>query len=123
MRIPGGNLFTMASRLIAQQVVQYSRWASRTPNDVGQDVDTYAEAVPMSGSVQAVPRALYQALGLDFTKSYVTFTTPNDIQDLGRDRTGDKFTYFGRTYFVESETDWHDIDGWTQALCVDVGAA
>jgi len=119
--IPGSNILNMALTLIAKQVVQYYQYVSRTPNAVGQDVTTYASAVTMYGSFQAVPRQLYESYGLDLQKEYSTFYTSNDLLDVERNVSGDQLTYNGKRYQVESNNDWYAQDGWKGVLVVATG--
>lgn len=123
MSVPGSNLLTRAARLIRLQNVSYRRYTGRTTNGAGFDVSTYATAVTIKGSVQPVPRAMYERLGLDFQKNYVTLYTVTGVVDIARGAGSDQIDWNGRRFQVESETDWHAMDGWTGALCVDVGAA
>lgn len=119
MRI-GSNLLNMALRVITPQTVQYSRFVSRETLANFQLVDTFADAVPVSGSFQPVPRASYQAMGLDFNKSYCKFYVSEAFQDIQRDKTGDKFVFGGATYQALSNTDWTNVDGWLGSLAVMV---
>lgn len=122
MRVPGGNLYNKAISLIQKQTVAYYAYTGRTTNDYGVDVATYAAPVNITGSLQAVPRNRYTTLGLDFQKDYVTLFCPRNLLDLQRDVSGDLFTYDGRTFKVESLTDWFAQDGWVQALAVQTTA-
>ncbi len=69
--IPGANILTTALSIIAKQSFSYYQFQSRTPNAIGQDVATYAEPITLTGSVQPVPRTLYQDYGLDFQRNYI----------------------------------------------------
>ena len=120
--IPGANLLNMAFSLIARQSVTYLKYVSRAVNAVGQDVSVYAPAVTLSGSLQPVPKRLYQTYGLDLQKEYVTFYASADILDVNRDVSGDQITYVGRKYAVVSANDWFSQDGWVGVLCVATGA-
>jgi hypothetical protein len=123
MTVPGSNLLTRAARLIRLQSVSYRQYLSRSTNAAGFDVSTYAAPVAIKGSVQPVPRSMYERLGLDFQKNYVTLYTVTGVLDIARGAGSDQIDWNGRRFQIESETDWHAIDGWTGALCVDVGAA
>lgn len=121
--IPGQNLLNMALSVIARQTITYYRATGRTLNDVGQDITAYASPVSIVGSLQPVPRQLYEQLGLDLQKSYYTFYTSNNIEDVGRDVSGDQFVFNGQRYQVESDNDWYAQDGWKGVLCVLIGAS
>ena len=118
--IPGSNLLLRAARLIGMTKVQYLKDMGRTTNEIGLDVTNYATPVDIMGSLQAVPRSVYQAYGLDFQKNYLMFYTTADVIDLARDVSGDMLQYGGKKYQLVSETDWMQIDGWTGVLCVQV---
>lgn len=118
--IPGSNLLVRASRLIGLATVQYLKDMGRTTNEIGLDVTTYADPIDVRGSLQSVPRSVYQAYGLDFQKNYLMFYTTTDVIDLSRDVSGDQLQYGGKKYQLVSETDWMQIDGWTGVLCVQV---
>lgn len=120
-----GNLLLDALGVIpSQQGVQYLRAISRTTNEAGYDVNDFAAPVPVpQSSVQAVPRSMYEFMGLDQQKDYVTWYVPRTVVDLQRDTPGDHMTWNGMRYQLQSETDWSGQDGWTGVLCVKVGNA
>lgn len=114
------NLLNAALRIQPKQTVQYSKFSGRTTNEIGFDVCTYDTAVDLVGSLQAVPRSVYEQMGLNFQKRYVMFYASSPIQDVGRDVSGDKIAFGSKTYQVVSATDWHPINGWQSVLCVEV---
>lgn len=118
--IPGANILQTALSIIAKQDFQYLAFSSRTPNDIGQDVAHYAPPVTAKGSVQPVPRNLYQAYGLDFQKNYMNFYMPRAVLDVERDVSGDQFKFNCQTYQCLSKTDWYGVDGWVAVLAVQV---
>ena len=116
--IPGSNLLSRAVKLIAQQTVSYQQYTGRAQNENYAYVSTYAAAVNVMGSLQPVPKIMYEKLNLDFKKQYYNFFCQKDVIDLNRDVSGDVFTFNGELYKVESITDWFAMDGWVQALAV-----
>lgn len=120
MSVPGSNLLNQALRLIAKQTFIYKAFSSRTANSIGMWVTTYAKPVSVKGSVQPISRVLMQVLGLDMQKNYVNIFIPQKVVDIERDVTSDQFVFNSRTYQVISITPWHLIDGWNQALCIEV---
>lgn len=119
--IPGVNLLQVALGAIAPQGAQLRKFTGRATNSVGIDVATYAAAVAIEGSVQAVPRSRYQNLGLDFGKHYVMlYTTYTNIATTDRDTNGDAIEFAGGLWLCESDTDWATQDGWRSILCVQV---
>lgn len=120
--IPGSNLLNLALQAITPTTVSYYAYVTRETNAIGFRVTEFAEPVDIIGSLQPVPRMLYQQLGLDFTKNYVMFYSSQPIKDVTRDRTGDQLGYAGKRYQVEAANDWHSIDGWNGVICVEVPA-
>jgi hypothetical protein len=118
--IPGSNLLRQAFRVIAKQQFTYEKFLSRSKGANGLLVPTYAPAVAKMGSVQPVPRTMYEAMGLDFQKNYFTVYVTMDMQDLARDVSGDRITWDCTTLQVESKTDWFKVDGWIGLLAVQV---
>lgn len=127
--VPGSNLLDDATTVINTAIVDYMPYVSRAKNSVGQYVTTYGASVPVEASVQAVPRSVYQQLGLDLQKQYISVFASLQVTDLDRDVTGDRFVLpDGRLYQIQSQTDWFGIDGGWQGgvgwvgpvLCVKV---
>jgi len=119
--IPGSNLLNAALSVIAAQLVTYHQYTGTVQNDIGTDVATYAANQTIRGSWQPVPRRLYQSLGLDFGRTYVTFYASKDILDVERDVSGDQLTYLNKRYQVLQANDWTGVDGWTGVLVVQIG--
>ncbi|WP_422930136.1 phage collar protein [Singulisphaera sp. PoT] len=120
MSVPGSNLLAMATRLIAKQPFEYHAFRGRETNYIGQDVTVFAVPVTLLGSIQPVPRSVYQEYGLDFQRNYVNVYVSQDITDIARDVAGDRIVFQGRTYECISKTPWIGIDGWDAVLCVEV---
>ena len=118
--IPGQNILLAALSILGKQCFQYFPFLSRTPNSIGQDVATYSAPVPVTGSVQPVPRNLYQQYGLEFDRYYLTVFVPQCIIDVDRDVSGDALLYNCNYYQVLSKTDWFPQDGWVQVLAVRI---
>jgi hypothetical protein len=118
--VPGGNIFNQAMSVLGRQCFQYFAFASRTTNDIGQDVATYAPAQVLTGSAQPVPRSLYQAYGLDLDRYYVTFYISKSVLDVARDVSGDQIGFSGKRFQCLSKTDWFPQDGWVAVLAVQI---
>lgn len=116
MSIPGANLLLSALSVIARTSVTYYQATGRALNDVGQDVTTYALPVVKTGSLQAIPKNLYEQYGLDLQKKYYNFFTENNFVDIQRGVSNDLIVYAGNVYQCESATDWYGIDGWLEML-------
>lgn len=118
-----GNLMHLAMGVTGSQRVEWSAFKKRYTNGVGHKVNTYAQTpTPIRGSVQPVPTRMYQVLGLDAEKRYVTLYTPAGVVGARRDGTGDRIAYKGLAYVAESSTDWQLQAGWAAVLCVEVPA-
>ena len=121
MILPGANLLNMALSVIGKQTITYRQNTGRTTGGNGQLVPTYAADVTIKGSVQPVPRNLYQQMGLNFQSSYFWIYVPNTaINDVTRNLSGDLFLWNSGKYQAMSKTDWKALDGWTAVLCVQV---
>lgn len=120
--VPGSNLLDDATMVINTIEIQYMAFTSRVTNAVGQWVTTYGASVPVQASIQAVPRNIYQQLGLDLQKQYINVFASLAVTDLDRDVTGDRFVLpDGRLYQIQSQSDWYGIDGGWQGSVGWVG--
>ena len=118
--VPGSNLLGMALRVIARQAFEYYAYQDRVKNTAGLLVPSYLSPVTLSGSVQPVPRVLYEQLGLDLQRNYLTFFIEKDILDVRRGVSGDKIVFNQITFQCESVTNWYPMDGWVPVLAVQV---
>jgi hypothetical protein len=110
----------MAMQIVGKSSFSYLAFASRTPNEIGQDVTKYEPPVTLQGSVQPVPRSLYQQYGLDFQRNYINVYVSKAVLDVERDVSGDMIVFSGNSYQCLSVTPWVAIDGWSAVLCVQV---
>ena len=120
--IPGANILSMALTAIGKSSFSYLAFVSRTPNSIGQDIASYAPAATLQGSVQPVPRSLYQQYGLDFQRNYINVYVSKAVIDVTRDVSGDMIAFNGNSYQCLSVTPWVAIDGWNSVLCVQAPA-
>lgn len=116
------NLLGLALGAIGAQRAQLAKFTGQTTNAVGHRVASYAAPVPIVASVQPVSEKVYQAMGLDFNKDYVTIRTQANAVAVDRDGKGDKVLYNGKTYLCESSTDWAAQAGWVAIVAVRVPA-
>ena len=119
--VPGGNLLKKAQRLIRPVSINYYKFTGRTTNSAGLDVNTFDTVTALTATVQAVPRKLYDRMGLDYTKRYISIWSVDDIDTLYRDRAGDNIGFNGRRYSVLDDADWTSIDGWNSMVAIDIG--
>lgn len=120
MTTPGSNLLARAARIIAQTPFVYVKFTGRVNNEVGLFVATYAKPVQTQGSVQPVPRDLYERYGLELQKSYLVVYVQQTVIDVARDTSGDIIKFNNGDYNILSDTRWFPIDGWTAFICVKV---
>ncbi|QBQ77317.1 hypothetical protein WFH_00029 [Escherichia phage vB_EcoM_WFH] len=96
MRIPGVNLYRVATKVIGRQPIQYYMYKGRTLDKMRNYVTTYEEPITLLASVQAVLRNQYVELGLELQKNYVKIWVDKDIVDLDRDASGDYLCLVGK---------------------------
>lgn len=123
--IPGINLLGCALQMIASQSVMYFADAGRTKQPNGVFFTTYAAPVEIDvGSVQSVDRSKYQALGLDFTKTYFNWFVPNQlVTTIQRAKSGDVIEWNGMRLQLLNGIDWNAQDEWGMATGVVIGPA
>ena len=119
-QVPGANWLLTAFRALATQSFQYYAFAGRTTQVNGQQLATYAAPVTLQGSIQPVPRNLYQMYGLQFDKNYVTVYMPESATDVSRDAAGDQIAYAGNRFQAVQKVNWFGPDGWIAMLFVQV---
>lgn len=120
MKVPGDNLLKKAFNVISKDTFIYRQFKSRTTNDIGIDVPAFENDIPLKGSIQAIPRRLYQQHGLDWKKKYITIYSSDSIEGVDRDTSGDRVVFNGKLYQVLDENEWTPIDGWNGVICVQV---
>lgn len=119
MSVPGRNNLAAAMTLIAPQTAALSRYVGRVTSPSGQQVASYADPVTVTGgSIQPVPAARYEQLGLDRTRRYVQWWAPTAVFGVARLRAPDRFAWNGADYEVTQEDDWHVQDGWMRVVAV-----
>lgn len=121
MSTPGSNTLRQALSIQGNQAFDYYQANGRGVNASGDFVSAFLPPVQLRGSVQAVQRSLYEQLGLDLQKNYVTLYVTKYLQDLSRGTQGDQFSWNGRIWQLESNVDWAVQDGWIGVLCCDQG--
>jgi hypothetical protein len=120
MKVPGQNLLNMALSVIGKQTFSYNAYTGRVIGANGMLIAAYAASVTVQGSVQPVPRRLFEQMGLDLQSNYSFFFVPQAVFDVGRDSSGDQFIYNNQTWQLLSRTPWSAVDGWDSVLCIEV---
>lgn len=118
--VPGSNLLKKAFKVINKDSFIYRQFKSRVTNSIGIDIPEYEPDVELKGSIQAVPRQLYQLHGLDWKKNYIMIYSSNIIEGVNRDTSGDRIIFDNKLFQVLDENDWIAIDGWNGIICVEV---
>jgi len=121
MIVPSSNLLNTAFNLISKTSFQWYPQSGRTLNEIGVWVSGYAAPITLYGSIQAVSRDVYQALGLDYQKNYISIHVSSPLVDIGRGHSGDKINWKGIDYQLTSEVNWYSIDGWTKVMAIELG--
>jgi len=104
------NLLAKASSLIPLKEYQYLKFNSNSINSVGIVTPAYDAAITIKANIQPVNKKVYEQFGLDMQKTYYTIFTSEVLQDLQRDKTGDKVIFDGKTLQIESNSgDWDRI--------------
>ena len=116
------NLLEDALDVVGRQAMTYYPYSTRSKNSAGIMNATYSAGQAVEGSIQPVPRQMYEKLNLDWSKYYATIFVSKNVIDIARDVSGDQFAYAGRRYQAESRTDWFAQDGWDAILCIQIPA-
>lgn len=119
--IPGSNILATALTAIAPATLNYYKNTGLNTGTSGKIVPVYAAVAQVRGSFQPVPRNLYEAYGLDFSKEYFNFYTSKLFIGVDRNSAGDQVGFNSFRYKCQSVTPWAAIDGWNAVLCVKVG--
>lgn len=119
--IPGANLLRIALSAQGQQFALWHRATGRELNAIGQWVTAYASPILVSGSIQATPKTLYAANGLDYQKDHITCFFDLGMNAIKRGESGDQLTFAGRRWQFLSGTNWQPQDRWQELFAVDVG--
>jgi len=121
VRCKVSNLLAKASTLIPLKKYQYLKFNSNIVNDVGIVSPAYDVAITIKANIQPVSRDVYEQFGLDMQKTYYTIFTSEVLQDLQRDKTGDKIIFNGKTLQIESNKgDWDSQYGFNSYLGVQI---
>ena len=118
MPIPGNNIYQQATAIIARQTYDYYQFIGTAIDARGRQTSQYNPAVTLADSIQAVPRELYQDLGLDFERDTIRIYTDNQLFAIERDYSGDQIDYRGARFQLLSDTDWQSQDGWREIFAV-----
>lgn len=96
----------MAQSCLPKDQFILRRWSAITTDERGIDAPIYEPDISVDGSIQAVPRTKYVAMGLDFKKDYLTIYSDELILGPSQNRGADKIEYQNKVYTVLSENEW-----------------
>lgn len=114
------NLLNQALTLIPKQKFTFCKYQGQTVNKLGIKQDVYAAGIEFEGSVQAVEQAMYEKLGLQWSKKYIQIYSSLDIRNTDNDQVSpDKIIWNGKEYLVTKVTNWYLQDGWTNIIAVE----
>lgn len=108
------------SILGCNQQFEFYQFQGSTLDDLGRDIPQYSDPMNLKGSIQAVPNKMYEQLGLDLEKNYITVFCPQLIQSLAQNSQPDKIIWNNRTFEAVETKDWTNLNGYTKALFVEI---
>jgi len=115
-----GNLLKQALSILPKQNFYLYKFQATSINDCGIKQDTYSNKISLAGSIQSIPKDMYQKLGLDFAKNYKMIYCDYDIKGLSQsNESPDKVEIDGIIFIVVSDTNWFKQDGWNGVLVVE----
>ena len=118
--VPGSNLLKKAFKIIKKVPFDYYQFKERNKNKSGQYVAGYEDPVEYKGSIQPIPRRLYQSFGLDYKKNYIMIYSDDIMNGPDRDTSGDQIGWNSKRFQALDENDWNAVDGWQGAMFVEV---
>lgn len=108
------------SILGCNQQFEFYQFQGSTLDDLGRDIPQYSDPINLKGSIQAVPNKMYEQLGLDLDKNYITVFCPQLIQSLAQNTQPDRIIWNNRTFEAIETKDWTNLNGYTKALFVEI---
>ena len=121
--LAAGNLLNLAMSVVGKTPVMYYSFLSRVTNDGGIDVTNYNPGIVINNcNVQPINKSKYEAYGLDFEKSYISwFVSSIDAVDLSRDSSGDVIETMGKRWQLCGGNNWLGVAGWEVFTAVYIG--
>lgn len=108
------------SILGCNQQFEFYQFQGSTLDDLGRDIPQYSNPINLKGSIQAVPNKMYEQLGLDLEKNYITVFCPQLIQSLAQNSQPDRIIWNNRTFEAVETKDWTNLNGYTKALFAEI---
>lgn len=89
-------------------------------NEIGVSVPTYGAWGVCMGTVQPVNRNRYDALGLDWSKTYVNAWGSVKVNTIEDGQQPDQIFWMGKLFNVTAVDEWHPHNGWVKVTaCQD----
>lgn len=113
------NVLKSALNIIPKQTIYYRKFISRTPNEIGNMVNTYGDKISVIGSIQHAERSLLYKMGIANTEDvYVCYIHVNALgvaEIASNDQIIDKK---GEVYNVIDSDVWYDypVQDWNKVL-------
>lgn len=115
-----GNLLNKALSIIPKQTFIYYKFKAIIVNDIGVRQPEYEGPVTLQGSVQAISQDMYEKLGLDWSKKYISIHCSTDIRNTDNEQVApDKIVWANKEYLVTKQTSWYKQDGWNNIIAVE----
>ena len=115
-----GNLLNQALKIIPKQTFIYYKFKKVEINNIGNKVNSYEQPITMQGSVQAISQDMYEKLGLDWSKKYISVHASIDVRNADNDQPApDKIVWNNKEYLVTKQTNWYTQDGWNKVIAVE----
>lgn len=115
-----GNLLAQALSVIPSQSFTYYKFKAVTVNEIGNKQIQYESPIELQGSVQAISQDMYDKLGLDWSKKYISIHSSTDIRNTDNEQpVPDKIVWQQKEYLVTKVTNWYGQDGWTRIIAVE----
>lgn len=112
------NLLNAALRIIPKQRIIWRKFTGYAVDGQGLRINQYDAGKELFGSVQAVDRSLYDQLGLDQEKEYLTVYAPADIKGVSAQNAPDIIEFGGAAYKVVRNYPWYFYNGWAGVVVV-----
>lgn len=112
------NLLAVTQSVIGKQEYQIEEWTGRARNDRGIEVDTYADPVTRSGSIQPMEPREVNFNGLDMNQVYVEIYDLDLIKILTRSTNPPLISWNGCYWEpIPNNSDWIEQGGWNCVVC------
>ena len=111
------SLHSYAKQIVPQRRFSYKEYSGMVEGANGKDSPKYGDKKTAYGSVQPVPKKVYQSLGLNSEKEYIHIVTDACINGYGD--IGDRVFFCGKEYRVMDCEDWRVVSDWAGVMCIN----